>query len=70
MNHCAGINVSLEEGGVCVVDPRGQIVREAKMLSTPEALIGFFPGLALPLGHIGRQAGALSPSRGPDAGEP
>ena len=41
MDHYAGIDVSLELSSVCVVDATGQIVREAKVASEPEALIAF-----------------------------
>ena len=39
MLHYAGIDVSLEASSVCVVDASGKVVREAKVLSEPEALI-------------------------------
>ena len=39
MEHYAGLDVSLELTSVCVVDARGEIVREAKVASEPEALI-------------------------------
>ena len=42
MNYYAGIDVSLEYSSVCVVDASGNIVREAKVASEPEALIGWF----------------------------
>ncbi len=60
MEHYAGIDVSLEQSSVCVVDATGHIVREAKVASEPEALIGFLLGLALPLARIGLEAGPLS----------
>src|SRR5689334_13543799 len=41
MDHYAGIDVSLEQSSVCVVDASGRIVREAKVASEPEALPGF-----------------------------
>ena len=44
MDHFAGIDVSLEQSSVCVVDATGQIVREAKVASEPEALITFLTG--------------------------
>ena len=47
MDHYAGIDVSLEQSSVCVVDATGRIVREAKMASEPEALIAWFRGLGL-----------------------
>jgi transposase len=47
MDYCAGIDVSLEASSVCVVDASGKIIREAKVLSEPENLIGFFRDLGL-----------------------
>ncbi len=60
MEHHAGIDVSLERSSVCVVDATGRIVREAKVPSEPEALVGFFGQLGLPLARIGLEAGPLS----------
>ena len=44
MDHFAGIDVSLEQSSVCVVDATGRIVREAKVASEPEALITLSEG--------------------------
>ena len=41
MEHYAGMDVSLEQSSVCVVDGTGRIVREAKGPSEPEALVRF-----------------------------
>src|SRR5919199_168513 len=60
MEHYAGIDVSLEQSSVCVVDAAGRIVREAKVASEPEALITWFGGLGLELVRIGLEAGPLS----------
>ncbi len=60
MEHHAGIDVSLERSSVCVVDATGKIVREAKVASEPEALVGFFRRLGLPVTRIGLEAGPLS----------
>lgn len=60
MEHYAGIDVSLELSSVCVVDSSGRIIREAKVPSEPEALVGFFGQLGLPLVRIGLEAGPLS----------
>ena len=62
MEHYAGIDVSLEQSSVCVVDATGRIVREAKVASEPEALVRWFAELALPLARIGLGSGPLSPS--------
>ena len=60
MDHYVGIDVSLDDSSVCVVDATGRIVREAKVASEPEALIGFLGGLDLRLARIGLEAGPLS----------
>jgi transposase len=60
MEHYAGLDVSLECTSVCVVDARGKIVREDKVASEPEALIGWFGLLGLGLVRIGLEAGPLS----------
>jgi hypothetical protein len=73
MDYYAGIDVSLEASSVCVVDASGKILREAKVLSEPENLIGWFRALGLemtrnragggafvamaPCGHEGRRLG-------------
>ena len=38
VEHYAGIDVSLTESSVCVVDGNGKIVREVKVASAPETL--------------------------------
>ena len=41
MDEYVGIDVSLEQSSVCVVDAIGKVVREAKVASEPEALIAW-----------------------------
>src|SRR5215217_1895708 len=53
MKYFAGLDVSLEETAVCVVDEAGTMVREARVPSEPEALVAFFRGLGLVLERIG-----------------
>jgi transposase len=60
MEHYAGIDVSLEQSSVCVVDVQGKIVKEAKIGSEPEALVDFFESLGLAVKQIGLEAGPLS----------
>jgi transposase len=60
MNHYAGIDVSLKESHVCVVDASGKIIREGKVASEPEDLIGWFGALGLVVTRIGLEAGPLS----------
>ena len=49
MDYYAGIDVSFELSSVCILDASGQIVREAKVASEPEALATFLASLSLPL---------------------
>jgi transposase len=58
--HYVGIDVSLELSSLCIVDATGRIIREAKVASEPEALIGWLRGLGLTLARIGLEAGPLS----------
>ena len=60
MEHYAGIDVSLESASLCVVDATGRIIREAKVASEPEVLIGWFHSLGLEVTRIGLEAGPLS----------
>ena len=60
MEYFAGIDVSLEQSSVCVMDATGKIIREAKVASEPEALAHFFTELGFPVVRIGLEAGPLS----------
>jgi transposase len=60
MDHYAGIDVSLKDSSICVVNAGGTIVREAKVASEPEALVRFFADLKLTVTRIGLEAGPLS----------
>ena len=39
MDHFAGLDVSVKETSICIVDDAGKIVREVKVASEPEALL-------------------------------
>jgi transposase len=60
VKHFAGLDVSLEETAICVVDEAGGIVREARLPSEPEALVAFFRGLGLAMERIGLEACSLA----------
>ena len=60
MEYYAGIDVSLECSSVCVVDGSGNILREAKVASEPDALIGWLASQGHELSRIGLEAGPLS----------
>jgi transposase len=60
MEHYAGIDVSVEQSSICVVDGSGKIVREGKAASEPVTLIAYIRSLGLELSRIGLEAGPLS----------
>ena len=60
MTYYAGIDVSLEESSICVVDGNGKIIREAKVASDPESLAVYFRKIGLAISRIGLEAGSLS----------
>jgi transposase len=39
MDYFAGLDVSVKETSVCIVDDTGKIVRETRVASEPEALL-------------------------------
>ena len=47
MSYFAGLDVSLEETAICIVEDTGGIVREARVASEPEMLMGFFASLGM-----------------------
>jgi len=60
MKHYAGIDVSLEQSSVCVLNASGKIVREAKVASDRQSLIDWFSSLGFGLERIGLEAGPQS----------
>src|SRR5829696_3951870 len=60
MEHHAGLDVSLEETSVCIVDGAGKIIRETQVASEPEALVGYFSSLEIKVVRIGLEGGPLS----------
>jgi transposase len=60
MDHFAGLDVSVKETSVCIVDDTGRIVREAKVASEPEALLAVLTSGGYRFKRIGLEAGPLS----------
>ena len=60
MDHFAGLDVSVKETSVCIVDETGKIVREVKVMSEPEALLAVLKNPAYHFKRIGLEAGPLS----------
>ena len=60
MDHFAGLDVSVKETSVCIVDDTGKIVREVKVASEPKALLQVLGKPAYRFKRIGLEAGPLS----------
>ena len=60
MEHSAGLDVSVKETSVCIVDETGKIIREVKVASEPDALLAVLTNPAYRFRRIGLEAGPLS----------
>src|SRR5262245_27810050 len=60
MKYFAGLDVSLEETAICVVDEIGRIVQERRAASEPQALYEALSWIDLPLERIGLEACSLA----------
>jgi hypothetical protein len=60
MTYYAGLDVSLEETAICVVDADGTIVKEVRAESAPDALHDALERLDLPLARLGMEACSLT----------
>jgi transposase len=60
MDHFVGLDVSVKETSVCIVDDTGRIVREVKVASEPEALLNALTRPCYYFKRIGLEAGPLS----------
>src|SRR5258706_8397457 len=60
MDHFAGLDVSVKETSICIVDDTGRIVREVKVASEPEALLKVLGNPTYHFKRIGLEAGPLS----------
>jgi transposase len=60
MEHFAGLDVSVKETSVCIVDDTGKIVREVKVESEPDGLLAELRNPAYRFKRIGLEAGPLS----------
>jgi transposase len=60
MDYFAGLDVSVKETSVCIVDDAGKIVREVRVASEPEALLQVLTNNAYRFKRIGLEAGPLS----------
>ena len=60
MDYFAGLDVSVKETSVCIVDDTGKIVRETRVASEPEALLQVLTNTIYRFKRVGLEAGPLS----------
>ena len=60
MDHFAGLDVSVKDTSVCIVDDTGRMRREVKVASEPDALLPVLRNPAYRFKRIGLEAGPLS----------
>jgi transposase len=60
MEHFAGLDVSVKDTSVCIVDEQGKIIREVKVASEPDALLAVLRSPGYHFKRIGLEAGPLS----------
>src|SRR5262252_2884330 len=60
MDYFAGLDVSVKETSVCIVDDAGKIVREARVASEPEALLQLLTNTIYRFKRVGLESGPLS----------
>ena len=60
MGYFAGLDVSLDETAICIVDDAGHIVREARAASEPDVLAAFFGTCGMRMERVGLEACSLT----------
>jgi transposase len=60
MDYFAGLDVSVKDTSVCIVDDAGKIIREVKVASEPDALLTVLTSPRYYFKRIGLEAGPLS----------
>src|SRR5260370_2972502 len=63
MQHYVGLDVSVKETSVCIVDKAGKVIREVKVATKPAAILAVLTEEALAIERIGLEAGPPSPGR-------
>ena len=60
MTYYIGLDVSLKETSICIVDEDGAVIREWKALSDPDDIGRYLSNLEEEIGRVGLEAGELS----------
>jgi transposase len=60
MQHYVGLDVSLSETAICVVDQDGIVIREGRAASEPEAITAWLTELDISVTRVGLEIGGLA----------
>src|SRR5256884_3018304 len=60
MQHYVGLDVSVKETSVCIIDKAGKVIREVKVATKPVPILAVLTEEALAIERIGLEAGPLS----------
>src|SRR5437016_2887409 len=60
MQYYVGLDISVKETSVCIVDKAGEVIREVKVATKPAAILAVLTEEALAIERIGLEAGPLS----------
>src|SRR5215207_187992 len=61
MQHFVGLDVSVKETAICVVDEQGRVVARATVESGPAAIVSWLLARGIRYGRVGLEAGPMSP---------
>jgi transposase len=61
VSYFVGLDVSLDETAICVIDDAGDILQEGKAETEPEAIAAWLNAIDGPIERVGLEAGPLSP---------
>ncbi len=61
MEFFSGLDVSIDETAICVVDDKGKVHLQTAVATDPEAIVQVLKPFLPKLRHVGHEAGSLSP---------